>query len=79
MVRKIRPRIQATQDDITVQVLTRYNEDDSDVESSAATVSSTTGYADVRATGRYVGVKMTTGLHNGILEVEAEGITRGIR
>ncbi|MCX6010201.1 MAG: hypothetical protein NTW48_09285 [Chloroflexi bacterium] len=79
MVSKVRPRLQGAVDEVSVRIASRMNEDDLDSYSDVAIVSNSSGYADVRASGRYLSVEITSSLHDGILDMEIEGVGRGKR
>lgn len=78
MVNRVRPKVQLSTDAVTVRVGTRFNEADSVVYSSSSTVG-TNGYADLRASGRYGRIELTTGLHRGIAGIDIDVVDRGNR
>ncbi|KKN66849.1 hypothetical protein LCGC14_0467170 [marine sediment metagenome] len=78
MVTRVRPRIQDYITDVGVRIGYRWEENDGVSYSSSRTVGSN-GYADVRASGRYLRVEVTTGDHSGIKDIQVDAIKRGRR
>lgn len=78
MVTRVRPRIQDYITDVSVRIGSRWEENDGVSYSSPRTVGSN-GYADVRASGRYLRVEVTTGDHSGIKDIQVDAIKRGRR
>lgn len=78
MVNRVRPKISNSVDNVVVRIGTRFNENDAVVFSAATTVGGN-GYADVRASGRYVRIEVVTGLHKGMAMIDVDVVQRGNR
>lgn len=68
---RIRPILQKRAAGVTVSIGTRMQETD-DVSYSSSAVASN-GYADIRAAGRFMRIKMTGSSHDGIVGIDVEG------
>lgn len=77
MVDRVRPRADSY-NSISVRVGTRFEENDT-VVYSGDTVVGANGYADVRASGRYVSFELTFTNHNGIFDMEFNAEEVGLR
>ena len=69
--RRARPIMQKRTQNATVSFGARMQESDEVVYSSASVGSN--GFADIRAFGRYLRVKMTGGIHDGLFGIDVEG------
>ncbi len=78
MVTRVRPRIQNSTSAVGVRIGSRYEENDAVSYSVSRDVGSN-GYADVRASGRYLRVEITTGEHSGIKDIQVDAVKRGRR
>lgn len=80
MTSAVRPKIHglSSNNATTARVGTRYNEDDPVTYSTSATVG-TNGKADMRASGRLSRVELTTGDHKGIVSIDVDVTSRGVR
>ena len=69
--RRTCPMIQERSDAVTVSIGARMEKDDAVVYSSANVADD--GNADIRAWGKYIRVKMSGGLHDGLTGIDVEG------
>lgn len=78
MATRVRPRIQNYTSAVGVRIGSRFEENDAVSYSTTVNVGSN-GYADVRASGRYLRVEVTTGEHSGIKDIQVDAVKRGRR
>lgn len=77
-VRRCRPKVSEAVDTVSVRAAARVNEDDTAVFTNSSNVGSS-GYADLRCTGRFHKFEITTGLHSGIYDLEIDVAKAGER
>jgi hypothetical protein len=78
MVDRVRPRIDSAREDVKVRVGSRFDENDAVGYTSLTTVGNN-GYADLRSTGRYHRIELTTTDHDGIQDLEVRAKKAGER